>query len=196
MLFVLDNYDSFTYNLVQYLGELGAEPVVYRNDVLTVEQVLALKPTAAVLSPGPCTPGEAGILVPLVKALAGNVPVLGVCLGHQAIGEAFGGRVVRADRLMHGKTCNVIHEQDELFDGIPSPLTGMRYHSLVVEPTSLPRDLVITAWSADRPRDAEIMAMKHRRYPIYGVQFHPESIGTEHGKRLLENFLRVAGAMA
>ncbi|OLB11462.1 MAG: aminodeoxychorismate/anthranilate synthase component II [Gemmatimonadetes bacterium 13_2_20CM_70_9] len=196
MLFVLDNYDSFTYNLVQYLGELGAEPVVYRNDVLTVEQVLALKPTAAVLSPGPCTPGEAGILVPLVKALAGNVPVLGVCLGHQAIGEAFGGRVVRADRLMHGKTCKVIHEQDELFDGIPSPLTGMRYHSLVVEPTSLPRDLVITAWSADRPRDAEIMAMKHRRYPIYGVQFHPESIGTEHGKRLLENFLRVAGAMA
>jgi len=196
MLFVLDNYDSFTYNLVQYLGELGAEPVVYRNDVLTVEQVLALKPTAAVLSPGPCTPGEAGILVPLVKALAGNVPVLGVCLGHQAIGEAFGGCVVRADRLMHGKTCKVIHEQDELFDGIPSPLTGMRYHSLVVEPTSLPRDLVITAWSADRPRDAEIMAMKHRRYPIYGVQFHPESIGTEHGKRLLENFLRVAGAMA
>src|SRR3989454_10634794 len=162
----------------------------------TVEQVLALKPTAAVLSPGACTPGEAGILVPLVKALAGNVPVLGVCLGHQAIGEAFGGRVVRADRLMHGKTCKVIHEQDELFDGIPSPLTGMRYHSLVVEPTSLPRDLVITAWSADRPRDAEIMAMKHRRYPIYGVQFHPESIGTEHGKRLLENFLRVAGAMA
>jgi len=196
MLFVLDNYDSFTYNLVQYLGELGAEPVVYRNDVLTVEQVLALKPTAAVLSPGACTPGEAGILVPLVKALAGNVPVLGVCLGHQAIGEAFGGRVVRADRLMHGKTCKVIHEQDELFDGIPSPLTGMRYHSLVVEPTSLPQDLVITAWSADRPRDAEIMAMKHRRYPIYGVQFHPESIGTEHGKRLLENFLRVAGAMA
>jgi len=196
MLFVLDNYDSFTYNLVQYLGELWAEPVVYRNDVLTVEQVLALKPTAAVLSPGPCTPGEAGILVPLVKALAGNVPVLGVCLGHQAIGEAFGGRVVRADRLMHGKTCEVIHEQDELFDGIPSPLTGMRYHSLVVEPTSLPQDLVITAWSADRPRDAEIMAMKHRRYPIYGVQFHPESIGTEHGKRLLENFLRVAGAMA
>jgi len=196
MLFVLDNYDSFTYNLVQYLGELGAEPVVYRNDVLTVDQVLALKPTAAVLSPGPRTPGEAGILVPLVKALAGNVPVLGVCLGHQAIGEAFGGRVVRADRLMHGKTCEVIHEQDELFDGIPSPLTGMRYHSLVVEPTSLPQDLVITAWSADRPRDAEIMAMKHRRYPIYGVQFHPESIGTEHGKRLLENFLRVAGAMA
>jgi len=196
MLFVLDNYDSFTYNLVQYLGELGAEPVVYRNDALTVAQVLALKPTAAVLSPGPCTPGEAGILVPLVKALAGSVPVLGVCLGHQAIGEAFGGRVVRADRLMHGKACQVLHEQDELFAGIPSPVTGMRYHSLVVAPASLPQDLVITAWSADRPRDAEIMAMKHRRYPIYGVQFHPESIGTEHGKRLLENFLRVARAVA
>jgi anthranilate synthase/aminodeoxychorismate synthase-like glutamine amidotransferase len=195
MLFVLDNYDSFTYNLVQLFGELGAEPVVYRNDAITVEQVLALKPTAAVLSPGPGTPGAAGILVPLVKALAGKLPVLGVCLGHQAIGEAFGARVVRADRLMHGKTGQVVHEDDELFEGIPSPVTGMRYHSLVVEPQSLPRDLVITAWSADRPRDDEVMAMKHRRYPMYGVQFHPESIGTDHGKRLLENFLRVARAM-
>ncbi|HYU01372.1 MAG TPA: aminodeoxychorismate/anthranilate synthase component II [Gemmatimonadales bacterium] len=195
MLFVLDNYDSFTYNLVQLFGELGQEPVVYRNDALTVEEVLALKPRAAVLSPGPCTPRDAGILVPLVRALAGKIPVLGVCLGHQAIGEAFGGRVVRADRLMHGKTCPVLHEADELFEGIPSPVTGMRYHSLVVEPASLPQDLVITAWSADRPKDAEIMAMKHRKYPIYGVQFHPESIGTEHGKRLLENFLGVARAM-
>jgi anthranilate synthase/aminodeoxychorismate synthase-like glutamine amidotransferase len=195
VLFILDNYDSFTYNLVQLFGELGQEPVVYRNDALTVAEVLALKPRAAVLSPGPCTPRDAGILVPLVQALAGKIPVLGVCLGHQAIGEAFGGRVVRADRLMHGKTCQVIHEKDELFEGIPSPLTGMRYHSLVVEPTSLPKDLVITAWSADRPKDAEIMAMKHRNHPIYGVQFHPESIGTEHGKRLLENFLGVARAM-
>ena len=195
MLFVLDNYDSFTYNLVQLFGELGQEPVVYRNDALTVEEVLALKPRAAVLSPGPCTPRDAGILVPLVRALAGKIPVLGVCLGHQAIGEAFGGCVVRADRLMHGKTCPVLHEADELFEGIPSPVTGMRYHSLVVEPASLPQDLVITAWSADRPKDAEIMAMKHRKYPIYGVQFHPESIGTEHGKRLLENFLGVARAM-
>ncbi|HYK82104.1 MAG TPA: aminodeoxychorismate/anthranilate synthase component II [Gemmatimonadales bacterium] len=194
MLFVLDNYDSFTYNLVQYFGELGAEPVVYRNDALTVADVLALKPTAAVLSPGPCTPREAGILVPLVQALAGTVPILGVCLGHQAIAEAFGGRVVRADRLMHGKTCDVLHDDDELFDGIPSPVTGMRYHSLVVLPASLPADLVITAWSADRPKHAEIMAMKHRRYPIYGVQFHPESIGTDHGKQLLENFLRIAHA--
>jgi anthranilate synthase/aminodeoxychorismate synthase-like glutamine amidotransferase len=196
MLFVLDNYDSFTYNLVQLFGELGQEPVVYRNDALTVEDVLALKPRAAVLSPGPCTPEEAGILVPLVRALAGRIPVLGVCLGHQAIGAAFGGRVVRADRLMHGKTCPVLHEEDELFAGIPSPVTGMRYHSLVVEPASLPSDLVITAWSGDRPKDAEIMAMKHRRYPVYGVQFHPESIGTDHGKRLLQNFLSVARTTA
>ena len=195
MLFILDNYDSFTYNLVQLFGELGQEPVVYRNDALTVAEVLALKPRAAVLSPGPCTPRDAGILVPLVRALAGKIPILGVCLGHQAIGEAFGGRVVRADRLMHGKTCQVIHEKDELFEGIPSPLTGMRYHSLVVEPASLPKELVITAWSADRPKDAEIMAMKHRKHPIYGVQFHPESIGTEHGKQLLENFLGVARAV-
>ena len=195
MLFVLDNYDSFTYNLVQYFGELGAEPVVYRNDALTVEEVLALKPTAAVLSPGLKTPAEAGILVPLVRALAGRVPVLGVCLGHQAIGEAFGGRVVRADRLMHGKTCPVVHHEDELFEGVPSPFTAMRYHSLVVESSSLPPELVITAWSGDQPKTAEIMAMKHRQHPIYGVQFHPESIGTEHGKRLLENFLRVVHAM-
>src|SRR2546425_10004461 len=141
MLFVLDNYDSFTYNLVQLFGELGQEPVVYRNDALTVEEVLALKPRAAVLSPGPRTPADAGILVPLVTALAGQIPILGVGLGHQAIGEAFGGRVVRADRLMHGKTCPGIHEDDELLEGIPSPVTGMRYHSLVVEPASLPKDL-------------------------------------------------------
>ena len=196
MLFVLDNYDSFTYNLVQYLGELGAEPVVYRNDALSVADVLALKPRAAVLSPGPCTPSQAGILVPLVKALSGVVPVLGVCLGHQAIGEAFGGRVVRAERLMHGKTCPVIHDGDELFQGIPSPVTGMRYHSLVVDPASLPQDLVATAWSGDHPLRHEIMAMKHRAYPVYGVQFHPESIGTEHGKRLLQNFLQVVRAAA
>jgi len=196
MLFVLDNYDSFTYNLVQYFGELGAEPAVYRNDALSVEEVVALNPAAAVLSPGPCTPGEAGILVPLVRALADRVPILGVCLGHQAIGEALGGRVVRADRLMHGKTCPVRHDGDGLFAGIPSPFTGMRYHSLVVERASLPAELVVTAWSADRPKDAEIMAMRHRTRPIFGVQFHPESIGTEHGKRLLENFLRLANVAA
>ena len=196
MLFVLDNYDSFTYNLVQYLGELGAEPAVYRNDALSVDEVLALAPTAAVLSPGPGTPAAAGILVPLVQALAGmRVPTLGVCLGHQAIGAAFGGQVVRAERLMHGKTCPVVHEGDALFAGVPSPLTAMRYHSLVVEPRSLPNELVVTAWSGDRPRGQEIMALRHRELPIYGVQFHPESIGTEHGKRLLENFLRVTHAV-
>ena len=194
MLFVLDNYDSFTYNLVQYFGELGAEPVVYRNDVISVEQVLALKPAAAVISPGPKTPGEAGISVPLVRALAGQVPVLGVCLGHQAIAEAFGGKVVRATRLMHGKTCEVEHEEDELFDGVRTPFTAMRYHSLVAERESLPEELVITAWSKDKPRKTEIMGVKHRRFPIYGVQFHPESIGTEEGKRLLQNFLKVAHA--
>ena len=201
MLLVLDNYDSFTYNLVQYLGELGEEPVVYRNDALSVADVLALKPTAAVLSPGPKTPADAGILVPLVRALAGTVPILGVCLGHQAIGEAFGGKVVRAERLMHGKTCPIVHHEDELFDGIPSPFTAMRYHSLVVDPHTLPDALVVTAMSADRSGEGggegdavEIMAMKHRDHPTYGVQFHPESIGTEHGKRLLQNFLSVAHA--
>jgi len=196
MLLVLDNYDSFTYNLVQYLGELGEQPVVYRNDALTVADALALKPDAAVLSPGPGVPGNAGILVPLVQALAGRVPVLGVCLGHQAIGEAFGAHVVRADRLMHGKTCPVEHQEDELFDRIPSPFTAMRYHSLIVEWAGLPHDLIVTAWSGDRGKGGEIMAMKHRQFPLYGVQFHPESIGTEHGKRLLENFLRVAHAEA
>ena len=196
MLFVLDNYDSFTYNLVQYFGELGAEPVVYRNDAITVEQVLALKPAAAVISPGPKTPADAGICVPLVRALAGQVPVLGVCLGHQAIAEAFGGKVVRATRLMHGKTCEVEHEDDELFEGVPTPFTAMRYHSLVAERNTLPEDLVITAWSKDQPRKTEIMGVKHRRFPIYGVQFHPESIGTEDGKRLLQNFLRIAHAMS
>jgi anthranilate synthase/aminodeoxychorismate synthase-like glutamine amidotransferase len=195
MLLVLDNYDSFTYNLVQYLGELGTGPIVYRNDAVTVEGVLALQPIAIVISPGPCTPQEAGISVALARAAAAtHVPLLGVCLGHQAVGAAFGGKVVRADRLMHGKTCAVAHAADELFEGIPSPFTAMRYHSLVVESRSLPDDLVLTAWSADQPRGAEIMAIKHRSEPIYGVQFHPESIGTDVGKRLLENFLKVVQA--
>jgi anthranilate synthase/aminodeoxychorismate synthase-like glutamine amidotransferase len=194
MLLVLDNYDSFTYNLVQYFGELGAEPVVYRNDALSVEDAIRLKPSALVISPGPGAPAQAGIAVPLIRALAGQIPVLGVCLGHQAIGEAFGGKVLRADRLMHGKTCEVVHDEDELFEGIPSPVTAMRYHSLVVGHAGLPRDLVVTAWSADRPRAEEIMAMKHRHFPVYGVQFHPESVGTEFGKLLLGNFLKVAQA--
>jgi anthranilate synthase/aminodeoxychorismate synthase-like glutamine amidotransferase len=193
MLLVLDNYDSFTYNLVQYAGELGADPVVYRNDALTPAEALALRPAAIVISPGPCTPAEAGISIPLVRAAAGVVPILGVCLGHQAIGEAFGGRVVRADRLMHGKTTQVVHTGHPLFQEIPSPVEVMRYHSLVVSPTEVPPELEITAWSGDRPAGEEIMALCHRRLPVYGVQFHPESVATRHGKRLLANFLSLAG---
>lgn len=192
MLLVLDNYDSFTYNLVQYAGELGAEPVVYRNDALTPEEALALGPEAIIISPGPRTPREAGISVALVQAAAGRVPLLGVCLGHQAIGEAFGGKVVRADRLMHGKTTQVVHMGHPLFDGIPSPVEVMRYHSLVVSSHELPGELETLAWSSDRPRGQEIMALCHRTMPVYGVQFHPESVATLHGKRLLTNFLSLA----
>jgi anthranilate synthase component 2 len=190
MLLVLDNYDSFTYNLVQYAGELGAEPVVYRNDALSVDAALALDPAAIVISPGPCTPREAGISVPLVRAAAAaGVPLLGVCLGHQAIGEAFGGDVVRAERLMHGKTTMVAHTAHAVFAGLPSPFEAMRYHSLVVAPETLPDELEITAWSADRPARSEIMALCHRSLPVVGVQFHPESVGTGQGKRILANFL-------
>jgi anthranilate synthase/aminodeoxychorismate synthase-like glutamine amidotransferase len=189
MLLVLDNYDSFTYNLVQYLGELGSEPHVVRNDALTVEQALALRPQAIVISPGPGEPRDAGISIPLIRAAAGVVPLLGVCLGHQGIGEAFGGKVIRAGRLMHGKTTQIQHRGTELFAGLPSPLTVMRYHSLVVEAGSFPPDLELTAWSGDRPEGQEVMALRHRRHPIFGVQFHPESIATDQGKRLLENFL-------
>jgi anthranilate synthase/aminodeoxychorismate synthase-like glutamine amidotransferase len=193
MLLVLDNYDSFTYNLVQYAGELGADPVVHRNDALGVEDALALEPAAIVISPGPCTPREAGISVPLVRAAAAaGVPLLGVCLGHQAIGEAFGGDVVRADRLMHGKTTMVAHTGHPLFDGLPSPFEAMRYHSLVVAPATLPGELAVTAWSEDRPAGSEIMALSHRELPVYGVQFHPESVATDHGKRILFNFLALA----
>ncbi len=192
MLLVLDNYDSFTYNLVQYAGELGADPVVYRNDALTPEEALALRPEAIVISPGPCTPREAGISVPLVRAAAGVIPILGVCLGHQAIGEAFGGNVVRAERLMHGKTTMVAHAGHPLFEDIPSPVEVMRYHSLVVSPDRLPAELEIVAWSNDRPPRQEIMALCHRTLPVYGVQFHPESVATLHGKRLLANFLSLA----
>ena len=192
MLLVLDNYDSFTYNLVQYAGELGADPVVYRNDALSVEAALALGPAAIVISPGPCTPREAGISVPLVRAAAGRVPVLGVCLGHQSIGEAFGGQVVRADRLMHGKTTMVVHTGHPLFQGVPERFEAMRYHSLVVAPEGLPGELEVTAWSSDRAPGAEIMALCHRSLRVYGVQFHPESVATREGKRLLENFLALA----
>jgi anthranilate synthase/aminodeoxychorismate synthase-like glutamine amidotransferase len=192
MLLVLDNYDSFTYNLVQYAGELGAEPVVYRNDALSVEAALALRPDAIVVSPGPGTPREAGISVSLIRAAAAQVPVLGVCLGHQAIGEAFGGRVVRADRLMHGKTTPVAHRDHPLFEGIPTPFEAMRYHSLVVSPDGLPEELEITAWSDDRAEGSEIMGLSHESLPVHGVQFHPESVGTAVGKRILANFLALA----
>lgn len=195
MILVLDNYDSFTYNLVQFLGELGGNPVVYRNDALSVEEALALKPDSIVISPGPGEPADAGISIPLIRATAGRVPLLGVCLGHQGIGEAFGGRVVRAGRLMHGKTTQVTHLGTELFEGVANPLTVMRYHSLVVSPENFPSELEMTAWAMDRPRGQEIMALRHREHPIFGVQFHPESIATESGKTLLQNFLQLARAV-
>ena len=189
MLLLLDNYDSFTYNLAQYAGELGYEPLVIRNDAITVERALQLRPSAIIVSPGPGRPEAAGIAVALIRAAAGCVPVLGVCLGHQAIGSAFGADIVRADRLMHGKVGVVAHHGDGVFAGLPNPLPAMRYHSLVVAPTGLPAELEVTAWSADRPAGSEIMGLRHRRYPVHGVQFHPESIGTVQGRALLANFL-------
>jgi len=187
---VIDNYDSFTYNLVQYLGELGAQPVVRRNDALTVEDIALIGPRAIVISPGPCTPQDAGISVPLIRRWGADIPILGVCLGHQAIGEAYGGRVVRARRVMHGKTSEVIHDGSGLFAGLPSPLRVMRYHSLIVEPSSLPDVLDVLARAADD--HDEIHALRHRRHPVWGVQFHPESVLTAGGKQLLANFLRLA----
>jgi anthranilate synthase component 2 len=192
MFFVLDNYDSFTYNLVQYLGELGTDPVVRRNDELGVEDVAALEPEAIVISPGPGRPADAGISVPLIRRMVGRVPVLGVCLGHQAIGEAFGARIVRADRLMHGKTSRVTHTGANVFAGLPTPFEAMRYHSLVVEGQTLPDTLEVTAWSADRPPKTEIMGLAHREAPVWGVQFHPESVGTSVGHDLIRNFVRLA----
>jgi len=192
MVFVLDNYDSFTYNLVQYLGELGAEVEVHRNDELTVEQVEALHPERIVLSPGPCTPSEAGILVPLIRHMAGKAPILGVCLGHQAIGEAFGGRVVRARQLMHGKTSPVEHDGKGVFAGLQTPLTCTRYHSLIVEEDSLPADLMVTARTPGGNGDGSIiMGLRHRSLPIEGVQFHPESVLTEGGHQMIRNFLEI-----
>jgi anthranilate synthase component 2 len=194
MIFVLDNYDSFTFNLVQYLGELAAESAVRRNDALTPDDVLALRPEGIVISPGPGVPERAGISVPLVQAAArARVPLLGVCLGHQAIAVAFGGRVDRARRLMHGKTSTVRHDGTGVLAGIPSPFEAMRYHSLVVEPADLPDALVACAWSDDDGGEPEIMAMAHRALPIHGVQFHPESIGTPVGKAILSNFLGACG---
>ncbi|HEV2464941.1 MAG TPA: aminodeoxychorismate/anthranilate synthase component II [Acidobacteriaceae bacterium] len=187
MVFVLDNYDSFTYNLVQYMGELGAEMEVRRNDELTVDEVEALKPQRVLLSPGPCTPQEAGISIELVRRFAGRVPILGVCLGHQAIGAAFGGDVVRAAKLMHGKTSEVEHDGKTIFTGIASPMTCTRYHSLIVSERNLPEDLEISA----RTADGTIMGLRHRKHAVEGVQFHPESVLTADGKRLIKNFLEL-----
>jgi len=189
MVFVLDNYDSFTYNLVQYLGELGQQVEVRRNDQVTVDEVEALKPARVLLSPGPCTPQEAGISIELIRRLAGQVPILGVCLGHQAIGAAFGGQVVRAAHVMHGKTSEIEHDGKAVFRGLPSPFTATRYHSLVVAEKGLPRELEISARTRERDGSSVIMGLRHRRFPVEGVQFHPESVLTQHGKRLLENFL-------
>lgn len=194
MVFVLDNYDSFTYNLVQYLGELGAKVEVHRNDELTVQQVEALHPDRILLSPGPCTPSEAGILVPLIRHMAGKAPIFGVCLGHQAIGEAFGGQVVRAHHLMHGKTSPVTHDGKGIFAGLPTPLTCTRYHSLIVAEDSLPADLAVTARTVESNGAAAgtvIMGLRHRSLPIEGVQFHPESVLTEGGRQMIRNFLEM-----
>jgi anthranilate synthase component 2 len=190
MILVIDNYDSFTYNLVQYFGELGVEPVVRRNDEISVDDVGALNPSAIVLSPGPKTPAEAGITVSVIQRYGAMTPILGVCLGHQAIGEAYGGRVVRAANLMHGKTSEITHTGAGLFDQLPNPLRVMRYHSLIVERDSLPTELEVLASGIDDP--TEIHAMRHRTHRVWGVQFHPESVLTQDGKRLLHNFLELA----
>ncbi len=188
MLVMIDNYDSFTYNLVQYFAELGVEVQVYRNDEISVDELEALNPDYICISPGPCTPTEAGISCEVIEKLAGKLPILGVCLGHQSIGQVFGGKVIRAGRLMHGKTSPMLHEQKSVFKDLPSPFTATRYHSLIVERESLPECLEITAETAE----GEIMGLMHKELNIHGVQFHPESILSEHGKQLLQNFLNLA----
>ena len=185
MILVIDNYDSFTFNLVQYLGELGAEMRVYRNDKITVAEAVALNPEKVLVSPGPCTPKEAGISCDIVREFGPRLPLFGVCLGHQAIGDVYGGNVIRADRLMHGKTSPMIHEGKSVFKGLPSPFDATRYHSLIIERESIPDCLEITAWTAE----GEIMGVQHKEHPVHGVQFHPESILTVEGKKLLQNFL-------
>ncbi|MFY0545758.1 aminodeoxychorismate/anthranilate synthase component II [Brevibacillus sp. H7] len=190
MIIMIDNYDSFTYNLVQFVGELGEELQVYRNDKITIEEIERLSPDYLMISPGPCTPNEAGISMDAIRHFAGKVPILGVCLGHQSIGQVFGGKVIRAHRLMHGKTSEIHHDGKTIFQGIPSPFTAARYHSLIVEEETIPDVLEVTA----RTAEGEIMAIRHREYPIEGVQFHPESIITEHGKQLLRNFLTAYAA--
>ena len=187
MILLLDNYDSFTYNLALYLGELGCQVEVHRNDRISVEQIAQRKPERIVISPGPCTPQEAGISVEMIQKLAGKIPILGVCLGHQAIGAAFGGKIIRAPKLFHGKTSQIRHDGSGVFRGLPNPFTATRYHSLIVERKSLPADLQVTA----ETDDDIIMGMQHRKYPLMGVQFHPESVLTESGKQLLKNFLSI-----
>jgi len=187
MLVMIDNYDSFTYNLVQYLGELGADVRVFRNDAVTVGDVAAMRPQQIVISPGPCTPNEAGISVALIRELAGRIPILGVCLGHQSIGAAFGGRIVRAERIMHGKTSPILHDGRTIFDRLPNPFDATRYHSLLIERSTIPSCLEISAWTAE----GEIMGVRHREVLVEGIQFHPESILTLEGKNLLRNFLRL-----
>lgn len=189
MILVLDNYDSFTWNLVQFLGELGAEPRVLRNDEASVAEIQSMAPERIVVSPGPCTPGQAGISIDLIRTLGPSVPTLGVCLGHQAVGEAFGGRTIRASRIMHGKTARIYHNGEDLFRGIPNPVSVARYHSLVTDPKALPAVLEILAWSDPVEFGQEIQAVRHRDFPVWGVQFHPESLFSEEGKKLLGNFL-------
>jgi anthranilate synthase/aminodeoxychorismate synthase-like glutamine amidotransferase len=189
MVFVLDNYDSFTYNLVQYIGELGVEVTVRRNDQITVEEIDDLHPDRIVISPGPCTPQDAGISIELIRHFAGRVPLLGVCLGHQAIGAAFGGKVIRAANLMHGKTSSVEHDGKSIFRGIPSPMTATRYHSLIVQEKDLPDELEISATCVDRDGQRVIMGLRHRKFPVEGVQFHPESVLTDHGRQIVRNFM-------
>ena len=190
MVFVLDNYDSFTYNLVQYLGELGAEVEVRRNDQVSIAEIEALRPERIVISPGPCTPADAGISLELIRHFAGKVPVLGVCLGHQAIGEAFGGKVVRAKNIMHGKTSRVEHDGKTIFKGLESPMTATRYHSLIVADDHLPPELEVSAHTVERDGTQVIMGLRHRKFPVEGVQFHPESVLTDEGKKLVKNFLK------
>jgi anthranilate synthase/aminodeoxychorismate synthase-like glutamine amidotransferase len=189
MIFVLDNYDSFTFNLVQLIGSLGAQPMVKRNDEISVEEIAELRPSHIVISPGPCTPLEAGISVELIQRLGSAIPTLGVCLGHQSIGQAYGARIVRAQRPMHGKVSPITHTQTDLFAGLSSPLQVTRYHSLVIQPGSLPDSLEVTARSLDQNGDEEIQAVRHREHPVWGVQFHPESVASEGGREILQNFL-------
>jgi anthranilate synthase component 2 len=193
LILVIDNYDSFTWNLVQYLGELGEEPVVRRNDAVSVDEIAAMAPDAIVVSPGPCTPAEAGVSVEVIRRLGPGTPILGVCLGHQSIGAAYGGEVVRAERMMHGKTSPVRHTGEGIFAGVPSPFRVTRYHSLVIAPESVPEELEVVAWTDEAGYEDEIQAVRHREHPVWGVQFHPESIASEHGHALLRNFLRLAG---